>query len=93
MVDLSSRFDGGEGNGQSIIVAEAAGKTLGIGVDSVREVKAFPDEALERVDDERSVGGIVTGLAHLGTDRAETALVCDIGEIVRQALVIQDYSA
>lgn len=93
VVDLSVRLNGGAGDGQSIIVAEVAGKTLGIGVDSVREVQALPDEAIERVDAERSVGGIVSALAHLGAGRAGTALVCDVEQIARQALVIHDNSA
>ena len=91
VVDLPERFGGGARDGGSIIVAEAAGKTFGIGVDAVREVQALTGEALEPVETERSVCGIVTRLAHLGAKRAETALVCDVESIARQALVIQEY--
>jgi hypothetical protein len=47
-----------------------------------------PRDALEDVDAQRAAGGIVRGLAHVGIARADTALIVDIAEIVRQALVL-----
>jgi len=90
VVDLAARFGdaAAAGSSRSIIVAEAAGKALGLGVDEVRDVRSVADDALEAVDAQRAVGGIVRGLAHVGAQGAETALVVDIGEVVRQALVL-----
>ena len=90
VVDLAVRFgsaDGAAGT-RAIIVAEAAGKTFGIGVDEVRNVQSVAEDALEKVDVQRAAGGIIRGLAHVGIARAETALVVDVAEIVRQALVL-----
>lgn len=93
VVDLAVRFGSADGAAsaagtRSIIVAEAAGKTFGIGVDEVRNVQSVAEDALEEVDAQRAAGGIVRGLAHVGIARAETALVVDVAEIVRQALVL-----
>ena len=90
VVDLAVRFGSVEGasGSKSIIVAEAAGKAFGIGVDEVRDVQAVAEDALEDVDAQRAAGGIVRGLMHVGLSRAETALVIDIEEIVRQALLL-----
>ena len=90
VVDLAVRFGSAEGaiGMKSIIVAEAEGKSFGIGVDEVRDVQAVAEDALEEVDAQRAAGGIIRGLAHVGVSRAETALIIDVGEIVRQALVI-----
>ena len=90
VVDLAVRFGSaaGAGESKSIIVAEAAGKSFGIGVDEVRDVQALADDALEGVDAQRAAGGIVCGLAHVGVAGGETALVIDVAEVVRQALVL-----
>ena len=90
VVDLAVRFGSVEGasGSKSIIVAEAAGKAFGIGVDEVRDVQAVAEDALEDVDAQRAAGGIVRGLMHVGLSRAETALVIDIEEVVRQALLL-----
>jgi len=55
-------------------------------VDVVRDVQSVAPGALEAVDAQRAAGGIVSGLAHVGG--AETVLVVDVGEVVRQALVV-----
>ena len=88
VVDLAVRFGAGAGDSKSIIVVEAAGKTFGIGVDEVRDVQSVAAEAFEVVDAQRAAGGIVRGLAHVGVSRVETALVIDVDEIVRTALVV-----
>ena len=88
VVDLGVRFGAGEGGAKSIVVVEAAGKAFGIGVDDVRDVQAVAEGALEDVDAQRAAGGIVRGLAHVGGSRAETALIVDVDEVVRQALVL-----
>ena len=90
VVDLAVRFGSADGTAgtRSIIVAEAVGKTFGIGVDEVRNVQSVAEDALEKVDVQRAAGGIIRGLAHVGIARAETALVVDVAEIVRQALVL-----
>jgi purine-binding chemotaxis protein CheW len=89
VVDLAERFGAaGAGVSKSIIVVEGAGKAFGLGVDEVRDVQSVADDALEDVDSQRAAGGIIRGLAHIGGPRAEMALVVDVGEIVRQALVL-----
>jgi purine-binding chemotaxis protein CheW len=88
VVDLAVRFGAGTGGSKSIVVVEAAGKSFGIGVDEVRDVQAVAEDALEGVDSHRAAGGIVRGLAHIGVSRSETALVVDIEEIARTALVV-----
>ncbi|MFI5230905.1 MAG: chemotaxis protein CheW [Gemmatimonadales bacterium] len=88
VVDLAVRFNADGGGAKSIVVVEAAGKAFGIGVDEVRDVQYVSEDALETVDSQRAAGGIVRGLAHVGGSRAETALIVDVAEIVRQALVL-----
>ena len=88
VVDLAVRFGAAAGSTGSIIVVEAEGKSFGIGVDEVRNVQAVAEDALEDVDVQRAAGGIVRGLAHVGESGTETALVVDVREMVRQALVI-----
>ena len=90
VVDLAVRFGPVDGAGvaNSIIVAEAAGKVFGIGVDAVREVQAVDRSALEEVDAQRAAGGIVHGVVYVGVSHAEAALVVDVAEIARQALVL-----
>ncbi|MFI5244900.1 MAG: chemotaxis protein CheW [Gemmatimonadales bacterium] len=92
VVDLAVRFGpvGGAGAANSIIVAEAAGKVFGIGVDAVRDVQAVEGSALEEVDARRAAGGIVRGVVYVGGSRAEAALVVDATEIARQALVLSE---
>lgn len=72
--------------GKSIIVTESGGRSIGLGVDSVRDVMAVREEAMETVDAQRAAGGIVCGLAHMGNAHGGTALVCDVGTIMQQAL-------
>ena len=93
VVDLAPRFtgvsdavDSGGHSGQSIIVTEFGGRSIGLGVGSVRDVLVVRDEAMETIDAERAAGGIVCGLAHMGEAHGGTALVCDVGTIIRQAL-------
>jgi purine-binding chemotaxis protein CheW len=89
VVDLAVRFGGADsGPSKSIVVVEAAGKAFGIGVDEVRDVQSVPPDALEDVDAQRAAGGIICGLAHLGGSAAETALIVDVGEVARLALVL-----
>jgi len=90
VVDLAVRFGAPEGahGASSVIVAEAAGKAFGIGVDAVRNVESVAGGALEDVDPQRAAGGVVRGLAHVGASGTETALVVDVAEVVRQALAV-----
>jgi len=91
VVDLAARFGvaadpAGAGAVRSLIVVEVAGKAFGLGVHEVRDVQTVSDDALETVDAQRSSGGIVRALAHLGAGGMETALVCDVAAIAREAL-------
>ncbi|HXD23977.1 MAG TPA: chemotaxis protein CheW [Gemmatimonadaceae bacterium] len=87
VVDLAVRFGAADAGGsRSIVVVEAEGKAFGIGVDEVRDVQSVAADALEPVDAQRAAGGIVSRLAHVGG--AETALIVDVGEIARTALVV-----
>jgi purine-binding chemotaxis protein CheW len=93
VVDLAVRF-GAQGSaafssgGKSIVVVESLGKAFGIGVDEVREVQSIAGDALEDIDAQRAAGGIVRGLAHVGAAGAETALIIDVREVARQALLL-----
>ena len=87
VMDLAERFGTEHGEIRSIIVAEAGGKSFGLGVDGVRDVQTVGDDAVEAVHGEQSAGGIVRGLAHVGPEGAEIALLCDVEAIARQALV------
>jgi purine-binding chemotaxis protein CheW len=88
VVDLSRRFGAESGKARQIIIVEACGKVFGLGVDEVKDVKAIADEAIEPVDVQRSVGGIVLALAHLGAEGDGTAMVCDVVAIAREALAV-----
>ncbi len=88
VVDLPLRLGAKASGARQIIVAEAAGKAFGMLVDEVRHVQAVADEAFESVDGHRALGGIVRALARVGRDAFETALVCDVEAIVREALVM-----
>ena len=71
-----------------VIVAEAGGRAFGMRVDEVRVVRTVGEAALEPVDEQRSAGGIVRGLAHLelpGVAGLAIALVCDVDAIAREA--------
>ena len=88
VVDLAVRLQAARDGAfaRSIIVAEAEGKALGMAVDDVRDVQALGAGSLETVDVQRAAGGIVGGLAH-AADGRQAALIVDVAEIVRQALV------
>ncbi|MFI5310264.1 MAG: chemotaxis protein CheW [Gemmatimonadales bacterium] len=90
VVNLATRFGAGAraAGTRSIVVVETSGKAFGIEVDEVRDVQAVGDDALEAVDVQRSAGGIVRGVAHVGVGRSDTALVCDIAAIAAEALVL-----
>ena len=88
VVDLSCRFGAAPHEARQIIVVEACGKVFGIAVDEVRNVQSLADDALEPVDAQRALGGIVRGLARVGAGEDGTALVCDVEAIAREALAI-----
>ena len=89
VVDLAVRFGAVDASrSQSIVVVEAEGKAFGIGVDEVRDVQAVAPGSLEDVDAQRAAGGIISRLAHVGGAGAETALIVDVGEVARAALVV-----
>ena len=86
VADLSARFGvsraGGDG---AVLVADAFGKSFGILVDGVKDVLALDAGRLEAVEAEHSVGGVVSHVAYAGDDQL---LVCDVGALARQVLVI-----
>ena len=88
VVDLPRRLGSQEDRGRQIIIVEACGKAFGIGVDDVRDVHTAADGTVEPVEAQRSLGGIVSALAHLGSGGDGTALVCDVEAIAREALAI-----
>lgn len=86
VADLSARF--GEpraGSNGVVLVAEAFGKTFGILVEGVKDVLSLDAGRLEAVDVEHSVGGVVSHVAYAGDVQL---LVCDVGALARQVLVI-----
>ena len=88
VVSLALRFGEEDSAMRSIIVAEGEGRVFGIGVDGVRDVQSVAGDAFEDVDVQRSAGGIVRGLARVGSARDQLALVCDVDAIARQALAL-----
>lgn len=96
VVDLAVRFGatrGAEAQG-SIVIVQGAGKVFGMRVDGVRDVRTLAPDALEPVDAQRDAGGVVMALAHVdahgGAEGGESALLCDIEAIAREALAVQD---
>jgi chemotaxis signal transduction protein len=86
VVDLSARFGlSRPGTAGDVLVAEAFGKTFGILVDGVKDVLSLDAGRLEAVGVEHSVGGVVSHVAYAGDDQL---LVCDLGALARQVLVI-----
>lgn len=86
VVDLSARFGlSRPGAAGDVLVAEAFGKTFGILVDGVKDVLSLDAGRLEAVEAEHSVGGVVSHVAYAGDDQL---LVCDLGALARQVLVI-----
>lgn len=86
VADLSARFGTPRsGNDGAVLVTEALGKTFGILVDGVKDVLSLDAGRLEVVEAEHSVGGVVTHVAYAGEDQV---LVCDVGALARQVLVI-----
>ena len=89
VIDLAVRFGAPAGEAPpTVIVLEAAGKSFGLGVAAVRGVQGVTAEGWEDVDAQRSAGGIVSGLAHVGTARGETAMVCAVEAIARESLAL-----
>ncbi len=88
VMDLAVRFGAprsADGVG-SVIVVAGGGKLFGLRVDSVRDVRAVADAALEPVDDQRNADGVVRALVPAGVVGDESALVCDMDAIAREAL-------
>lgn len=97
VVDLAVRFGaaraaGGAGGAGAIVVVSGAGKVFGLRVDGVRDVRTLAEGSLEPVDALRDAGGVVQALAHVGAAGDESALLCDIEAIAREALAVQDGS-
>lgn len=91
VVDLSARFGTPRpGETGDVLVAEAFGKTFGILVDGVKDVLALGPGQLEAVEGEQSVGGVVSHVAYAGDDQV---LVCDVGALAQQVLVISTNAA
>ncbi len=89
VVDLSVRLGGApEGPPRIVVVVDGAGKRFGLGVESVQGVADVPEEAIEGVDEQRSSGGVVGGLAHLDAEHGGTAQWCVVDAIAREALAV-----
>lgn len=89
VVDLSVRLGGkSDGLPRIVVVAEGAGKRLGIGVESVQGVADITEEALEGVDAQRAAGGVIGALAHLDAEHGGTAQWCVVDAIAREALAV-----
>ena len=87
VVDLTVRLGGAaDAVPRVVMVVEGAGKRFGIGVESVQGVAELAVESLEGVDDQRSAGGVVSGLAHFTEAEGGTAQLCEVDAIARDAL-------
>ncbi|MDQ8154685.1 MAG: chemotaxis protein CheW [Gemmatimonadota bacterium] len=85
VADLSARFGAPSfGAIGDVLVADALGKTIGILVDSVKDVLTLEAGQLEVVEGEHSVGGVVSHVAYAGNDQV---LVCDVQAFAQQVLV------
>ncbi|MBX9927301.1 MAG: chemotaxis protein CheW [Gemmatimonadaceae bacterium] len=71
--------------GRSIVIIDGVGKRVGVYVDQVRDVRAIGDDALEAVEQERSVGGVFGLVARV---EGSPVLVCDPEALVRSILDI-----
>ena len=87
VIDLSVRLGAvPEGPPRVVMVVEGGGRRFGIGVESVQGVAEVPDEAFEFLDEQRSAGGVLGGLAHLGEADGGTAQLCMVEAIARESL-------
>lgn len=80
VVDLADRMGLGLGAGQSVIVIESGGKTIGVRVDAVESVALAEDARVDAVEPARSAEGLVAGMVRL---RDGTALLMDAEVILR----------
>ncbi len=94
VVDLAARFGAVRDAAVqgSIVIVKGAGKSFGVRVDAVRDVRTLEAGSLEPVDALRDAGGVVQALVHVGVAGGESALLCDIEAIAREALAVQDGS-
>ena len=92
VVDLAVRFGAARAAGAAgvIVIVGGGGKVFGLRVDGVRDVRTLAEGSLEPVDTLRDAGGVVQALAHVGAAGDESALLCDIEAIAREALAVQD---
>jgi chemotaxis signal transduction protein len=89
VVDLAVRFGAPPERAAPptvVVVLDAGGKTFGLGVDAVQGVQTVGPDAWEAADPQRSAGGIVSALAHVGEARRDTAMVCSVEAIARESL-------
>lgn len=88
VVDLSVRLGGRSETPPVVVVVEAGGRRFGIGVESVEGVADAAADAIEAVNAQRSSGGVVAGVVHLGGEPGVTAQWCEVEAIAREALAV-----
>lgn len=84
VVDLVQRLAGRAAReiDGSTIVLQAAGRLLGLAVDDVHDVQAFPAAAMQPAP-ATPAGSMVQGMGHFGD---AVVIVVDVHELVRQTL-------
>ncbi len=65
VMDLATRLGLPAGAGESVVVLEVEGRSLGVRVDVVRSVADAADAAVEPVDAARGAEGLVSGMVRL----------------------------
>lgn len=68
----------------SIILVEHDAKSVGVGVDEVRDVQPLPADRIEPAGGDHARGGVVRGIGHLDD---EIVILLDMPAIVRQVLL------
>jgi len=84
VIDLAARLAGTTAAADgAVVLAEHAGKQVGIAVDEVRDVEILAPERFEAATGDIARGGIVSGLGHLDSG---IVVVLDVAAVVRQVM-------
>ncbi len=83
VVDLATRFSLPPGDGESVVVLELDGRSLGVRVDRVRAVAAAEEVTLEGVEAARAAEGLVAGMVRL---REGPAALVDAAALFKSVL-------
>jgi purine-binding chemotaxis protein CheW len=84
VIDLARRLQGTPvGAGGAIVLVEHDGRTIGVAVDEVLEVRRVRPDEIAPPGPEHAGGGVIAGLGH---SRGSIVIVLDIHAIIRHVL-------